>query len=199
MHRPPSPDEVSIDVPLPPVSQQARAESKAHFQAEVKNAVATYGFLLSGDVSVAVEWSISQRTRYETDRSPDVDNILKPLIDALVGPAGLMIDDNQVQHVSCHWIDSYDEEESIAVRLRFSPDEWFQKDGLLFVQLEGGLCVPVPGGTPIEFQIQIVDAYTTALRLRSEMLQAGLGYYDANVCMPVQRVASLRSIFDPRA
>jgi Holliday junction resolvase RusA-like endonuclease len=113
MHRPLSPDEVSISVPLPPVSQQARSESKASFQAEIENAISSYEFLLSGDVSVTVEWSISQQTRYETDRSPDVDNILKPLIDALAGPAGLMIDDNQVQHVSCHWIDSYNDDEKL--------------------------------------------------------------------------------------
>lgn len=188
MESPLIPGELTISLPLPPVSQQARAESKALFQAEVRKVTSTLGFVLSGDISVLVEWSISQQTRYETDRSPDVDNILKPLVDALVGPSGVMIDDNQVQNVSCHWIDAYSGEESLSTSLRYSPDEWIRKNGLFFVQLANGLCLPLSRETPANFQSTLVEVYVSALRLRDEMIRAGLGYYDANMHMPVQRM-----------
>ncbi len=188
MPPPDVPTELTVQLPLPPVSQQARAEAKAAFQTQIRKSLEAYDFLLSGDVSVAVEWSVSQQTRYETDRSPDVDNIIKPLVDALVGPSGIMIDDNQIQHVSCHWIDSYTGDETVSVHLRWSPDEWQRKKGLFFVQLDGGLCLPLSEQANPKFQLSVVDLYCSALRLRQKMLQSGAAYYDANICMPVQRL-----------
>jgi Holliday junction resolvase RusA-like endonuclease len=176
MESPLVPGELTISLPLPPISQQARAESKMLFQAEVRKVTSILGFMLSGDISVMVEWSVSQQTRYETDRSPDVDNILKPLIDALVGPSGVMIDDNQVQHVSCHWIDAHSGDESLSIFLRYSPDEWLRKTGLFFVQLTNGLCLPLSRETPAEFQSGVVEVYLSALRLRDKMIQDGVGY-----------------------
>jgi hypothetical protein len=38
--------------------------------------------LLSGDVQVGIEWTLHEEARYEQDAAPDVDNILKPLLDA---------------------------------------------------------------------------------------------------------------------
>lgn len=188
MESPLVPGELTINLPLPPISQQARAESKALFQAKVRKVTSTIGFVLSGDISVMVEWSISQQARYDTDRSPDIDNILKPLIDALIGPSGVMIDDNQVQHVSCHWIDAYSGDEALSIALRYSPDEWLRKNGLFFVQLTNGLCLPLSRETPAEFQRDVMAVYVSALRLRDEMIQDGVGYYDASMRMPVQRM-----------
>lgn len=185
----PSPfGELAIAVDLPPVSQQSRAENKSAFQARLRELTSRYGFLLGGDVSVSVEWSVAERDRYETDRAPDVDNILKPLLDALVGPNGLLIDDNQVQHVSCHWVDSYSGEERVSITVRHSPDEWLKKEGLFFVQLDGGLCIPLSRKTPSEFQSKLVDLYKNALALRNKAMADGIDYYQAQYFMPVQRV-----------
>ena len=187
MHSPP-PSELTLRLKLPPVSQQARSESKAAFGAALRDVTQEFQFLLSGDVSVSVEWTVSEQARYETDRSPDVDNILKPLLDAIAGPGGILVDDNQVQHVSCHWIDSYAGAEHLVITLRYSPDEWLRKNGLYFVQLSGGLCVPLSHETPIEFQRIVVSRYESALELRNKALAKGIEYYSANYIMPVQRV-----------
>ena len=119
---------------------------------------------------------------------PDVDNILKPLLDALAGPTGVLIDDNQVQHVSCHWIDSYTNAESLTITFRHSPDEWLVKAGLFFVQLQGGLCIPLSRRTPNDFQRKVTEVYVTALKFRDEALLEGIDYYTACLCMPVQRM-----------
>ena len=52
-----------------------------------------------------IEWTVHEQDRYESDAAPDVDNILKPLLDGLCGPEGVLIDDCQVQAVDCRWID----------------------------------------------------------------------------------------------
>lgn len=185
----PSPfGELTISLDLPPVSQQARADSKLAFKAKLQEITLRYAFLLAGDVSISVEWSVAEQDRYETDRTPDVDNILKPLLDALVGPNGLLIDDNQVQHVSCHWIDSYSGEERVSITVRHSPDEWLKKEGLFFVQLDGGLCIPLSRGMQHEFQRKIVDLYENAIAVRNKAMADGIGYYKTRYIMPAQRV-----------
>lgn len=188
MTEPSTHGELSFAFDLPPVSQQAKAEAREAFQKAVWKSTLAYSFLLSGDVYVSVEWSVSERARYETDRTPDVDNILKPLLDALTGPNGILIDDNQIQHVSCHWIDSHADKESFSIFVRHSPDEWLRKDGLFFVQLEGGLCVPLSKKTPRDFQQEVLDTYVRALNLRNEALKNRIDYYTANIFMPIQRV-----------
>lgn len=185
----PSPfGELTIALDLAPVSQQARAESKLAFQAKLQEITSRYAFLLGGDISVSVEWSVAEQDRYETDGAPDVDNILKPLLDALVGPNGLLIDDNQVQHVSCHWIDSYSREERVSITVRHSPDEWLKKEGLFFVQLDDGLCIPLSRMVQHDFQKKIVDRYKNALAFRNKAIADGIDYYQAQYAMPVQRV-----------
>lgn len=185
----PSPDgEIIIDIDIAPVSQQSRASAKQEFTEKINRITKAYKHMLSGDVDVCVDWFVSERLRYETDRSPDVDNILKPLIDALVGQDGLLIDDNQVQRVSCQWLDSADEEERLAITLKYRPDEFVLKDGLCFVQLGGGLCVAMHSGIPALSQEAIIRSYQTSLASRQHFLALGVSYSEANMLMPTQRI-----------
>src|SRR5450631_1948406 len=117
--RKPNGDQGRFYVKRPPVSVQAAAESKRRFKDAMRAITKTAEFLLSGDVELRVEWYISETERYETDRAPDIDNIRKPLIDAVVGPDGLVIDDNQIQHVSCSWMDVARESQELVVELNF--------------------------------------------------------------------------------
>ena len=103
------------------------------FKDAVSSCVRPVQYLLSGEVQLEVEWYIHERERYETDRSPDVDNILKPILDGISGPDGLLINDCQVQAIDCRWIDQAEESQSLFVRVRFMSDEWAPKKQLAFV------------------------------------------------------------------
>ena len=114
---------------------------------KLKNAIlqvikgATY--YLTGEVQIEIEWLVHERERYETDSSPDIDNIVKPMLDALSGLHGILIDDCQVQAVSCHWIDWTRNDHQINLRIKYFPDEWTLKDSLLFVDF-GNNYFPCP-------------------------------------------------------
>lgn len=184
----PPPGLLEFTLPLAPVSQQAKSEAKSAFKCAVQAFTKTAQYLLAGDVQLSVEWLVSEQARYETDRSPDVDNILKPLIDSLVGPDGLIIDDNQIQSVSCSWIDWHREEEQIRVELRFLPDEWLQKQGLVFVQFENGLCMPIQTGESPMGKLGLLEAYSNVLAARRDADKSGLPYKWGRILMPKQRV-----------
>lgn len=184
----PPPGILEIRLELAPVSQQAAAETKRRFKEALRSVTRTAQFMFSGDVRLSVQWFISERARYETDRSPDVDNILKPLIDGLVGAEGLLIDDNQIQHVSCSWLDSINDAEQLQVELRFLDGEWVPKKGLVFVQFSDGLCLPIPGSLSKKIQLKFLDAYSHLLDARSEANRMGIDYAWAKMLMPSQRV-----------
>lgn len=186
--RTPPPGLLEIAFALAPVSQQASGAAKQAFRTAVQLLTRSAGFLFSGDVQLTVEWLVSEQRRYETDRTPDVDNILKPLIDALVGPDGLLIDDNQIQSVVCSWVDWNHDDERISVEIRYLEDEWLPKDAVLFVQFEGGLCLPIPRTAPKTFQTQLLDLYVRALDIRTKAKALGIDDSVARTVMPAQRI-----------
>jgi hypothetical protein len=97
---------VEIRGAVDPISLQAAGERKAKFQESLSKAVAasTTG-VYTGDVEVTIRWFISQKRRYGTHIVADLDNVIKPLLDAVAGPDGLMMDDNQVQSLQVTWLD----------------------------------------------------------------------------------------------
>jgi len=99
-------------------------------------------YLMTCEVSVNITWYGSEIRRYETDKDPDVDNIIKPTIDGLTGPDGVLIDDCQVQYVSCSWIDT-NGSDVVDIEIRYHHAKYVNKKNLVFVQVDGALCVPV--------------------------------------------------------
>src|SRR6266699_559454 len=146
VEEPPSPGRLTFHVEGPPVSQQSRRAEKDAFAAAVREQMGDFGFLLSGDVKVGIEWTLHEQDRYESDAAPDVDNILKPLLDALCGPQGVLIDDCQVQSVDCRWLDWPIREQRVEITIDFLADEWISKDDLCFVHLGSSIYFPINTG-----------------------------------------------------
>lgn len=186
MKKPSSSGSIIIPLEYSLVSQQSRSDARIRFTDGVRSVTSSFEFLLSGDVSVLVEWFIDERTRYETDRAPDVDNVLKPILDALTGPDGVLIDDNQVQHVSCHWIDCNMGEHANII-IHYSPYEWVRKNGLFFIQIDNGLCIPVANNIPEDALILIISRYKDAFKLRATFDSIDPHSEIGSAIMPIQR------------
>jgi Holliday junction resolvase RusA-like endonuclease len=162
------------------ISESAHAEASKH------------GRLLTGEVAVDVEWRLSERLRWESKASlgtPDVDNILKPLLDGLCGPDGLLIDDCQVQAVSCHWIDwTLEDQQQVTLQVRpLHVDDWITHGELIWIDMGDGLCWPIRGSLSPEIQLKFVEVFERALETRNRLVGAGIPFYDASHAMPLQR------------
>jgi Holliday junction resolvase RusA-like endonuclease len=189
VYEPPPFGEIELTILAHPVSQQSRRAEKDKFTDLIRSQMEQFQFLLSGDVVVDIEWLVHEQQRYESDAAPDVDNILKPLLDTLCGPRGLLIDDCQVQAVSCHWIDSPSrDDEYIQIRLRFRPDEWLSKSGFCLVHLGKGLCLPLSRNAHPSAVLLIVEQVNVMLATRNKLIELGEDYYTASGVMSVQRV-----------
>lgn len=186
--KPPSSNRLSIRVSLPAVSVQSSKNAKDEFISKVHKKCSEFTFLLSGDVQVEIVWYVHEQERYETDRIPDVDNIIKPLLDGLSGPDGVLIDDNQVQSICCSWIDWTSRDEEVIIEIKHFPNEWVPRNHFQFVQFDKGLCYPIPTYFPKELQRAFVSIFEKGFTLRSEAEKNGAMYEYSRGLMPMTRV-----------
>lgn len=183
----PPENELSFVLPFAPVSQQSSSARRADQQQAVAAHLARYGFILTGDVHVDVTWLVPERVRYESDAAADVDNILKPLLDAMCGPAGVLVDDCQLVSIACGWLGGLGDLQELQVRVRYSPDQWLRKDGLLFVNFGRALCFPFSFGAPPAALRLLLDHIERALETRAAGENLGLPSEIASLAMPAQR------------
>lgn len=185
---PPDSGEIRIVLPIAPVSLQASRKHKDVVHSAIRKVTKTAKYIITGDVSVDIEWLVHEHHRYETDKSPDVDNILKPILDALCGKDGLLLDDCQVQSVACRWIDWTRDDQQITISIQCFPDDWLQKKPLVFVHLGKGLCMPVYSDMPSEAMKMFLDRFDSMLETRDKLYDLTGDYGTSQLVMSVQRV-----------
>jgi Holliday junction resolvase RusA-like endonuclease len=185
--QPPDGGEVSLLVQLPPVSIQASRRQKEILTGEIRNQLSNFHYILTGETKVDIEWMIHDRDRYETGDSPDVDNILKPAIDALAGKNGIMIDDSQVQAISCRWIDWIRKDQQFRIMIQFRPDEWLEKADLVFVRISEQLYMPLNDSMPSEGLDIILSGWELMFATRNKLLELGSDHYSSLGVLSVQR------------
>ncbi len=188
LNKPPEYGVLEFSVITEPVTLQAKEKKKQKLKNAIHQVVKGAKYYLSGDVQIEIEWLVHERERYETDSSPDVDNTVKPMLDALCGQHGILIDDCQVQAISCHWIDWTRNNHQINFRIKFFPDEWTLKDSLLFVDFGNNLCFPVHSNWTKEAKEIILDAVERMLQFRKDLERQTGDYYIAKSVMPIQRL-----------
>jgi Holliday junction resolvase RusA-like endonuclease len=183
----PTSGELIIKLEMPPVSQRAAKQRKATLTAAIQREIAEAGYFLTGEISIDIEWMVHDRLRYETNWSPDVDNILKPTIDAVAGPNGIMIDDCQIQAISCRWIDWTVDRQRIMIQLRHDPDEWIEKASIAFVRVAHCLYMPIDESLPTEALEVQLSALESMFASRDKLVTEGIDHYTAMRLLPIQR------------
>jgi len=188
LNKPPEFGVLEFSVVTEPVSLQAKKKKKQKLKNVIHQVIKGVKYYLSGEVQIEIEWLVHERERYETDSSPDIDNIVKPMLDALSGQHGILIDDCQVQAVSCNWIDWTQSDQQINFRIKYLSDEWILKDSLFFVDFGNNLCFPVHSNWTKGAIVTILDAVEDMLLARQEIEQKSEDYYAAKQIMPIQRL-----------
>jgi len=192
--------ELYINVDREPVSLQARPFRKVEFKDFVKNLIKDIDTLYSGDVKIIITWHIHEELRYEKDSTADLDNIIKPLQDALCGINGIMIDDNQVQSLDCIWLDSYQKDlQFLEVEIKsLIIDDYIDKEDLYFVNFNN-LCLPISlkeKESKKEFLVKCIEMWEGMINLRNKAIDEGISYYDAKGVLPIQRIFHKSRILD---
>jgi len=187
LDEPPDGGIITFEMPVRPVSVQSSREARKAMVDTVSKFVEPCAFLLTGELEIRIEWTLHERERYEGVHSPDIDNILKPLLDAISGPRGILVNDCQVQSVRCHWIDWTISDQKLAFEIRYLDDEWIGKADLLWVEYERKLCMPLNTNLPAKIQLDMINCWDTMLS-GSRKMEALAGSYEAGRrLLPLQR------------
>ena len=189
--------EVYIQVPCKPPSITSKGKKKK-VKEIIKELIRIYDFTFTGDVKIEIDWFVDEQSRYESDSTPDIDNTTKPILDALCGKNGILIDDCQVQSVSSIWLDRYKRNENFSIRIKpHFFGERIKKNGLVFIEYSKGLCFPFNfNGIPYDVQLMVIDKIDEMITARKKMMEMGVDYYVASGVMPSQRVFHISKIKD---
>ncbi|GAB7531356.1 hypothetical protein PS3A_37680 [Pseudomonas sp. 3A(2025)] len=127
------------------VSAQSQAERKRELIQEIQRELSRFTWVIAGIVQIEFAWYLHRVHRQETDKIGDLDNITKPVQDALAGALGVLIDDSQINSNHTCWR-SRNEQVTYSVLvldLRFSNDECLFKENLFFIQYWNAMCVAI--------------------------------------------------------
>lgn len=174
---------------IPPVSLQASSARKREFKSLLSEAIArNTSFYFAHDVKVEFTWEIEERKRYETHIVADLDNLLKPLLDAATGPEGVLFDDNQVQQIGASWISvGYGWPEGFTLEFAaLIPDEAVRRGGT-FVEFTPSRCLYLPFDRDDPKLLIMVDSFRTVYAAVDELVADGMPPDEAHGLMPMAR------------
>jgi len=160
----------------PPSSVQSKRAVRDAYLKSIRDQLKDLKYLLTGDIVLDITWLVSAKHRYETDAKSDIDNCIKPIIDAFTGPEGLFVDDCQLRGLYICWRHIESGDERLVFDFKFQGDQYSVKKELGFVQLEGGLCSPVNLDWPIEFKSLWSKAINESQLAKDKLEAAGAPY-----------------------
>ena len=166
--------QMRVSTQVDPPSLQASGTVKNLYRAALSAAVsANTTRFFDHDVSVTLTWFVSERRRYRTSSIADLDNVLKPTIDALVGPQGVLFDDNQVQSIQASWrVGMRQGEKGFDLKVEaLRLDEAVPRGGR-FVEIKHDLCYYVPA-MPAEHERIFIDRLVTMAYERERFVAKG--------------------------
>ena len=126
-----------------PASVQSKKAVRDGYLEAIREQFKGLKYLLTGNLILNVTWLLPAKNRYETDAKADIDNCLKPIIDAFTGPEGFFIDDCQLCGLYICWRHIESDNERLLFEFEFQADQYSLKEELAFIQLDGALCTPV--------------------------------------------------------
>ncbi|GHE84587.1 hypothetical protein GCM10018785_60650 [Streptomyces longispororuber] len=178
---------VDIRSAVDPVSLQADPVRKAGFRNALASAVrsGTRG-VVTHDIEVTLLWYVEESRRYQTHLVADLDNVLKPLLDAVTGADGIMIDDNQVQSIRASWL-TPGARTGFDLEFRaLSADGYMSREGISFMEFGADRCYILPQAEK-GVQDGFVRTYRAALAAYQGMLDEGIAESVARAVLPAAR------------
>jgi len=125
------------------VSVQSQGVRKRELVDAIHVELARFKWLISGSVQIEFAWYLHGVERQETDKVGDIDNITKPILDALTGANGILVDDAQIGSVHTFWMSRNEQLSYSLLRLevQFSNDDCLEKHNLVFIRYWDAMCV----------------------------------------------------------
>ena len=177
---------LEIEAKVQVISSQASSSAKAKLRNAIRSLTRQCPSLLTCDVQIDIRWWAPLKDRYESDSSADVDNIIKPVIDAISGPEGILVNDCQLQSISSFWVTAQ-EHHSLDIVVKPFDQSVILKRHIVFVESMPRLYFPFDDLLPSGFNIRLLDMLVSTVEHRRSMEADGFDYSTISYMMPQQR------------
>ncbi|MGC2237767.1 MAG: hypothetical protein WA584_16505 [Pyrinomonadaceae bacterium] len=127
------------------VSIQSRKQIIDNLVSLIQRELSKFEWIIVGSILVDFLWYLNGVERQETDKVGDLDNISKPIQDALSGPNGIIVDDSQIGGLYTYW-QSRNElvlDNILYIDIKFNNDFVLFKKNLKFVRYNNAICLPI--------------------------------------------------------
>ena len=174
-------------IPFSSDSQLSPGRLSANVWTAVRSAVSTCNFFVTGEVKLRLDWLIHDRLRYEANSGISISNILQPVVDAITGPSGVLIDVCQIQRFNWTWIDATTHDPSLHIELEYLRHDVILSRQLLFVHFDNDLCVPFAKSISNHALRRLVDEISEQLKYRDRIESHTCGFEATRNTMPATR------------
>lgn len=173
---------VKFTAHIKPVSTQNNGEQRRAFRKELQKITCNSAFIVTGTCWVAIDYYCQHVKREKNPGVYDIDNIVKPILDGLVGKDGLIIDDVIVNRVLVNWIDT-PHDDHFEVEIEYPDLLYMRKTGLIFLKSASGWCFPSSSELiNSDSYLDMMRAYFNAW----DSIATEDDYYDAVWRLPIQ-------------
>lgn len=133
--------EIKFAAPVKPVSVQNNGGRKRAYRDQMQRITTRSQYIVTGTCWVAIDYYCHHVKRQKNPGVYDMDNIIKPILDSLVGINGLIVDDVLVDRVTVNWIDTLCDD-YIEIEIKYIDLIFVKKTELLFIKSDSGWCFP---------------------------------------------------------
>lgn len=86
------------------VSTQSRKNVIDNNREEIQKELTKFQWIITESILLQFAWYLDSVIRQETPKYGDMDNISKPIQDALTGVTGIIVDDSQIRNFETLWM-----------------------------------------------------------------------------------------------
>jgi len=134
-------NQIQICIESSPVSSQNKSSVKQEFKTEMHKVTSQCEYIITSTCWVAIDHYCQYIKRMKNPGVYDVDNIIKPILDSLVGLNGVLIDDVVVDRVTVNWIDT-PHDDYLEIDIQYPDLLYTKKSELVFIKSKSGWCFP---------------------------------------------------------
>ncbi len=188
--------ELVFEVFAEPVSAQNKNHKKLEFRKKVQTVTSKSEFIITSTCWVYIDYHCQHIKRFKNPGVYDIDNIVKPILDSLVGIDGLLIDDVLVDRVIVNWVDTWGRDR-IDISIEYPNLLYLKKSDLVFIKSKSGWCYPIS-----KRQYQESELYESYEKLIKhyfslwECIKKEDDYEKSQGALPVQNFIFLNKIKD---
>lgn len=124
-----------------PVSLQNKEEKKRKLREIIHLITKKYPYIITSHCWVHIEYRCNNIKRIKNLSSYDMDNLIKPILDSLVGIDGIILDDSLFNSVEINWQDK-DGNDEFEIQIECTEFLYSDKSSLFFFK-HGQWCFPM--------------------------------------------------------